>query len=285
MVLWLSEPDASQHFYGLGSPEAKEAQRAVDACVARVLDALKQKNMEHETDLLLLSDHGHSSVNAHRSLGDHLTTAQERLGLTTRFKAVGDFVYATPGSVPTEPDLAALVQWLNEQSWCDVVFSGQADGQLGTIPLEVVRGHCSLGHNPLLAVSASWSDDPNLFGVPGTVNALTFLAALKSTHGSASPYDLRAFCLAYGPSFRRGFTSDLPSGTTDIAPTISAILELLDQDGYDGRILEEGLSEKVDLGKNLSSVKYTQRQNLLLADSGAATYFLGTAKPGEGSRR
>ena len=277
LVLWLSEPDASQHFYGLGSPEALEAQRVVDGCVARVLKALEQKGMADATDVLLVSDHGHSSVAAHRSLGDYLATAHGDLKLTSRFTAVGDFVYAAPGSVPTDADLAALSLWLGEQAWCDVVFSGPLDVP-GAIPLEVVQGASSPGRNPLLAVSATWSEEANPFGVPGTVDALTSLAALKSTHGSASPYDLRAFCLAYGPSFKRGFTSALPCGTTDIAPTLSALLGLPKSDSFDGRVLKEGLVGPEAPAVGALRVIHSRRQNLLLLDLGETRYFTGTAE-------
>ena len=280
LVLWLSEPDASQHFYGLGSPEALEAQRVVDGCVERVLEALEQKGMADATDVLLVSDHGHSSVAAHRSLGDYLATAHGDLKLTSRFRAVGDFVYAAPGSVPTDVDLTALSLWLNEQAWCDIVFSGSFNLP-GAIPLEVVQGASSLGRSPLLAVSATWSDASNPFGVPGTVNALTSLAALKSTHGSASPHDLRAFCLAYGPSFRHGFVSTLPSGTTDIAPTLSALLGLPIRDSFDGRVLKEGLLGHEAPAVDVLRVNHSRRQNLRLSDLGATSYFVGTVKHAE----
>ena len=275
MVLWLSEPDSSQHFCGLGSPEAKEAQRVVDGCVARVLEALERKELTDVTDLLLVSDHGHSSVKAHRSLGDYLSVAHEHLKPSARFMAVGDFIYGAPGSVPTKADLTALASWLNVQPWCDVVFSSDASVP-GTVGLEAVQGACSSGRQPLFAVSASWSDMPNAFGVPGTVDALTSLASLKSTHGSASPYDLRAFCLAYGPSFRAGVVSEKPSGTTDITPTVSKLLDLAGPQEFDGRVLSEGLREDGAVEEASISRGYKQ-QHLLFADVGAARYFLGTA--------
>ncbi len=272
MVLWLSEPDSSQHFYGLGSPEAGEALRVVDGCIARVLEALEDRGFADDTDLFLVSDHGHSSVKAHRSLGEYLGPAHEHLKLNSRFMAVGDAIYSPPGTVPSEPDLTALASWLNAQPWCDVVFASDASVP-GTVALEAVQGVCSLGRQPLFAVSAAWSDAPNAFGVPGTVDALTSLASLKATHGSASPYDLRAFCLAYGPSFRAGVVSEQPSGTTDIAPTVSTLLDLAGPDEFDGRILSEGLR---DGDVAAAFVGEHRNQRLLFVDVGGTRYFLGS---------
>ena len=48
------------------------------------------------------------------------------------------------------------------------------------------------------------------YGMPGGVAALTTQAALRSSHGSLSPWDLHATLIASGPSFHEGVVSSLP---------------------------------------------------------------------------
>ncbi|UCH25331.1 MAG: alkaline phosphatase family protein [Trueperaceae bacterium] len=236
ITLWLSEPDNSQHFYGLGSPEAKEALQAVDACVAEVVAALDRLGQRSQTDLLLISDHGHATIETSRSLADLLETAQQELALELPLVAVGDFVYGKQGmDLPVEV-LGRLSSWLFEQPWCDRVFAPEALGLTGVEPLEAMIGVIEHDRAPLLAVSASSSSEANAFGVPGMVEAITPYPQLKSSHGSTSRYEMQAFCLAVGPSFPEGVTFDEPCGTVDIAPTVCALLGYVEH-GFDGRPL------------------------------------------------
>jgi hypothetical protein len=71
------------------------------------------------------------------------------------------------------------------------------------------------------------------------VQTLTTQSALRSSHGSASPYDLHAVLIANGPSFRSGLRSILPTGAVDLAPTVAALLGLEAQPSQDGRVLWE----------------------------------------------
>jgi predicted AlkP superfamily pyrophosphatase or phosphodiesterase len=236
ITLWLSEPDSSQHFYGLGSPEAKEALRVVDACVAEVIAALELLGQRRQTDLLLISDHGHATIKTSRSLADLLEMAESELALELPLVAVGDFVYAKLDTMPPVTVLGQLASWLHRQPWCDRVFAPEALELPGTEPLETVIGMIEHDRAPLLAVSASSSDEANAFGVPGMVEAITPYPQLKSSHGSTSRYEMQAFCLGVGPSFPEGVTFEEPCGTVDIAPTVCALLGHQEH-GFDGRPL------------------------------------------------
>lgn len=237
LTLWLTEPDASQHFHGLGSPEMKAALRLVDECVAKVLAALKSTGLEDEFDLLLVSDHGHSSVAHSGSLSEHLSDAREELDLGDLI-AVADFIYS-PGGAFDQGTLERLTDWLLERPWCGLLFSTVPAlcEREGVLPLETATGPITHGRAPLLAVSPRWSHDVNEYGVPGTVSTLTSYAPLHSTHGTASPYDMRAFCLGVGPRFAAGERVDVPCATVDIAPTVWDLLGYYDPDedqGFDG---------------------------------------------------
>ncbi|MDQ6940869.1 MAG: alkaline phosphatase family protein, partial [Verrucomicrobiota bacterium] len=61
-VLWLSDPDFTQHDVAPGSPEALAAMKSVDACLGKVIDALTTKQVREQTDILVVSDHGFSTV-------------------------------------------------------------------------------------------------------------------------------------------------------------------------------------------------------------------------------
>ena len=237
MTLWLTEPDASQHFHGLGSPQARAALRLVDECVASVLAAIEDKGMTDEVDLLLVSDHGHSTVKHSGSLAEHLEDARSELDLGD-IVAVADFIYS-PGGRYDRDVLARLTDWLLERSWCGLVLS--SDEKLtrrpGVLPLELATGPITHDRAPLLAVSPRWSHDRNEFGVPGHVDTLTSYAPLMSTHGTASPYDMGAVCIGVGPRFAAGETVDVPCATVDIAPTVWDLLEYEDPTGdaaFDG---------------------------------------------------
>jgi len=246
IVLWLAEPDSSFHKCGLGSPEALAAMRGVDACVGRIIDALDRASIRDQFDILFMSDHGHSTVKAHKTLREYLIDARRQLGSSLPpLASASDFIYAQPGTVePEERQLTPLVEWLQSQEWCDIVFSGPREWTSlpGTLPLSALWNGASNERRPLLAVSPAWSDARNEFGVPGTVSALTTQSALRSSHGSASPYDMHATLIASGPSFQEGVVSPIPTGTIDIAPTILSLLGLEGPAPVDGRVLREGLS-------------------------------------------
>jgi predicted AlkP superfamily pyrophosphatase or phosphodiesterase len=83
IVLWLAEPDASLHYYGVGSPETKTAMRGCDEALAHVLSAMDRRGIRDQFDILYLSDHGHSTVVARRTLAEHLDRARQTLQVVT----------------------------------------------------------------------------------------------------------------------------------------------------------------------------------------------------------
>lgn len=245
VVLWLDELDDAQHRFGLGSPEARAAMATIDGALAAVLEALDRKGVRERFDVLFLSDHGHTTVLAHRTLGEMLDEARRVLGRhLPPLASAGDFVYAAPGAPePTASDLAPLMAWAGEQPWCDLVLAGRPDlARLpGVVPLARLWAGAATSRAPLLSVAPRWDDGVNGFGVPGRVAALGAQPALRSSHGSLAPADLHAVLIAHGPSFREGISSPLPAGVVDVLPTVLALFGIADPGGTDGRILGEGL--------------------------------------------
>ncbi len=239
IVLWFAEPDSSLHYRGLGSPEAIESLRAVDALVGNILDALDRKGLRDQFDIFFMSDHGHSTVQAHNTLREYLLKASRELDLPPLATA-SDFVYAEPGSPePTAEQLGSLVEWLYAQPWADIVFT--RDELPGTLPLSVLWAGELNERAPLLAVSPKWSDEKNENGIPGIVSSLTTQSALKSSHGSLSPFDMHATLIANGPSFKPGLVSTIPTGAVDLTPTVLTLLGIDLPSPLDGRVLTEAL--------------------------------------------
>jgi arylsulfatase A-like enzyme len=63
-LIWLRNPDSTQHSYGPGSPNALDALRHQDQLLAQLLATLDKLGRSASTDLLIASDHGHSTIAA-----------------------------------------------------------------------------------------------------------------------------------------------------------------------------------------------------------------------------
>jgi predicted AlkP superfamily pyrophosphatase or phosphodiesterase len=264
-LLWLNQPDVSQHAFAPGSPEALAGIRNSDANLARVLDALESKGVRTNTDILVVSDHGCSTISARADVSIALTNAG--------FNAVREFqkppqpgevlVVSNGGTVMIyvighdRPTVESIVRFLQTWQYAGVIFtrqSAQGAFALGQIHLDSPEA-------PDIVLSLRWKAEKNSKGTAG------LLASDRSTygvgqghHGSLSPYDMHNILVAAGPDFRRHTTSDLPSGNVDIAPTVLFLLGLKPTEPMDGRVLVEGIT------KDTIRRMYTQRQ-LSVADT------------------
>lgn len=273
LTLWLHEPDFTQHSAGLGAPETREVLREVDALLGRLLERLTALELEDRVDLLLLSDHGHSSVTPAGSLTEHLARASADLELKGAYQAVDTFIYGPPKADVVEA--GRLAMWLSEQPWCAFVFSSL--DLPGTLPLDLAWGTPLPPHTPLFVLGVTWSDDCNEYGVPGVTHALSADTALRTTHGSASPYDMRALCVGYGPSFEAGQVDARVCGTADIAPTVWALLGLPFPSplgaGFDGCALT--LPPAAGTYRTLTPAASPDARSVLLWSSSEERYFCG----------
>jgi len=275
MVFWMNQPDGACHDSGLGSPGFCDALRRVDQCVGRLLKAVEERG--EEMDVLLVSDHGHSSIGTHSQLGDSLDIACQQLCLDREaFVVSGPAIYdVTPVG---DGDIQKLVGWFREQQWCGAVFARHPQAEtFGALPLEFLYGPLHHQRAPLLIINPTWSPQPNEHGVRGTFHSLSGPA--KSTHGSAIATDMHAFCLGWGPSFKKGHRSELPCGLVDIAPTVCHLLDLEGESGFDGRVLHEGLVQGAPGVEPSSQFSFegseTQREPIQCATVNGTRYILG----------
>jgi hypothetical protein len=62
VVVWLRNPDTTEHGYGPGTAAHRDALHGQDALLGQLRAALSRLGLAATTDLLVVSDHGHSSV-------------------------------------------------------------------------------------------------------------------------------------------------------------------------------------------------------------------------------
>jgi len=98
-------------------------------------------------------------------------------------------------------------------------------------------------HSPDVVMAFRWNDTKNQFGVPGMIDADWQRAAGKGTHATLSHFDMHNMLIAAGPDFKRGEVKDLPTGNTDLAPTILHVLGIKAPIKMDGRALFEAMTD------------------------------------------
>ena len=286
-VLWMSDPDFSQHATAPGSPTALAAIRSSDTHLGLVVAALKDRGVLDKTDLFVVSDHGFSTISERSDLVKLL--ADEGLRASREFKtppAKGDIMLVTTGATAllyvtghdTET-IAKLVRVLQAAPSTGVIFSREKIE--GTFPLSAAG--VDSPDAPDVVVAPRWSAEKNEFGVPGTLihdNAVKLNAGM---HGSLSPFDQTNTLIGAGPDLRSGVRNELPSGNIDIAPTVLWLLGIRPLAPLDGRVLFEAIRDRkpesakpgekrLEAARDLDGVRWTQYVRTVTYQG--ATYFL-----------
>ena len=307
-VLWLGEPDLTQHESAPGAPAALAAVKSADENFAAVLSALDQRDARGRTDVFIVSDHGFStikrSVDLRRILNDAGFTAKiEELRIAkdgnqsaggirdkTEFNdqpKPGDIMLAANGGsvlfyvVGHDKKLIRrLVEFLQQSDFAGVIFTKEAmEGTFGLTQALIQRGDA-----PDVVMAFRWTDLQNQFGVMGEIDADWQRAAGKGTHATLSRFDMHNTLIAAGPDFKRGQTDDLPTGNVDLVPTILQILGIKVPHQMDGRILSEAVAAPTSLlpapkpeAKSIEARKDfpsgTWRQTLKISRVGSTIYL------------
>lgn len=267
-VLWLSEPDASQHQHGPGSREALAAIRNCDDRLATVLRALDQRGVRKDTDIIVVSDHGFSTIGALCDVAETLRAAGFNAqpkwkqppndGAVTVVGNGGSVMLYVAGKSPAV--ISNLVATLQQQPFSGVIFT--RDALPGTFPLAEVQADCPTA--PDIIVSLRWNrraahDEHPLVEVFN--DGYHEYTAGCGMHVTLSPTDLHNTCAAAGPDFRNGVEDSLPSGNVDIVPTLLWLMNVKTESPLDGRVLSEALKDNaaplgnVELGRRESRAK------------------------------
>ena len=245
-LLWLSEPDYSQHQTAPGSPLALAALKSSDNQLAAVLAALDARGLRETTDVLVVSDHGFSTilraVDVAKLLGDegfYVSQNDWKQPPTPGdILAVGNggsvLFYVT---APARQTTRQLVEFLQRSDFAGVIFTREKLD--GTFPLSLAR--IDTASAPDVVMSFRWAKTANKFGAPGSICADGTRGAGQGTHATLSPFDLHNTLVATGPDFARGMSDTMPSGNVDIAPTVLWILGITPPRPMDGRVLFEAM--------------------------------------------
>ncbi len=176
IVLWLRDPDATQHRAGLGTAESFQALSSVDADLGRIRNAITHSGLEGRTDLMVVSDHGFATVRMKVNLSGALVAAglkksEDSTEVMVVRNGGSDFIYLSPEAFKTADArrdiLQKIVNFAEAQEWCGPIFARDAapaagDRQhheaayLGWIPgtfTEASVGIYNQGRSPDLVIS------------------------------------------------------------------------------------------------------------------------------------
>lgn len=281
-LIWSSEPDKSQHDFGVGSPESDQAIQEADQQFGELLHWLEDADQASETDVMVVSDHGYSTISGAIDVQsllreDGFPDIAQPGGVAVANNG-GSVLFYTHQQDPATAD--RLAQWLMAQAWCGPITSSEAVGHIsGALPLALVSDEGTRA--PELTMSFRWDARPDDSGYVGHVYS-TSGASGQGQHGSMSQQELHNILFARGPSFRQQARVDTPSGNTDLTPTILRILSIADPTPMDGRVLDEAVAggpdaSQIDWHTELHNaerklVSQVYRQQIKLSRVGSTTY-------------
>ena len=246
-LIWSSEPDKSQHDAGVGSELSNAAVSQADAQFGRILGWLADTGRTNDTNLMVVSDHGYSTI----AEVVNVQTLVREAGFPPGGEPGGVVVAHNGGAVlfysaPWERDtIVRLAAWLVAQPWCGNLTAGAEVGGIpGALPGALVGNEGDRA--PDLTMSFRWRPDANDAGYRGTTYS-TGGAPGQGQHGSMSRSELHNILFAAGPGFKTGLKVDTPSGNIDLTPTILKLLGLPAVNGpagagMEGRALEEAFT-------------------------------------------
>jgi arylsulfatase A-like enzyme len=234
-VLWLGDPDATQHNHPLGSAEYLEALRQSDRRAQEVIDAVETCRAAGEDILLIIgSDHGHQTVTGVIDIEQDLVAAGLKESEVSRDVVVSS--NGTSALIYVHPDhsdrVPALGLHLQRADWAGRVVPAGDLHMIGQAPHQ----------NLAFAVSMRASDALNAYGVPGT-SLVAKPASGKpdrlgcGQHGGFGAYEQSPFLMISGTGFGSGQVRDGRAAVIDLAPTILAYLGL-SAEGMDGATLQ-----------------------------------------------
>jgi arylsulfatase A-like enzyme len=245
-LLWLSEPDFSQHASGPGSPKALAALESSDRKLAAVLAELDKRGLRKITDIFVVSDHGFSTVEKSVEVSQIMRGAG--------FAAYREFreqpkkndilVIGQGGSVlfyvigHDSETIGKLVKFLQQQEFSGVVFTREKIP--GTFTLDQAK--IASPRAPDVVLSMRWSPDKSDRGVPGMQISNGSRERGAGNHASLSRFDVHNTLVGAGPDLKQNFSDTLPTANIDLAPTILWLLDVKPKIPMDGRVLSEALS-------------------------------------------
>jgi hypothetical protein len=132
VVLWLHNPDITEHRAGLGTLHAIQALHDADFNLAAVRRAIRKLGIEDRTDLMVVSDHGFATIRLRVNLAGLLVEAGLKKSMVSNDVIVApnggsDLVYLSRAIFKTtaavRDRLQKIVDFAEAQEWCGPIFS------------------------------------------------------------------------------------------------------------------------------------------------------------------
>jgi arylsulfatase A-like enzyme len=245
-LLWLSEPDYSQHPAAPGSPKALAALESSDRKLAAVLAELERRKRRDKTDVFVVSDHGFSTVERGVDVCAELQKAgfPAQRGFTSPPQPGQILVNGVAGSVllyivgHDGATSRKLVEFLQKQDFTGVIFA--RDKMEGAFALGEANVNSAAAPDVMFAFR--WSTNTSRLGALGMLTVDGGRNTSGGAHTSLSRFDMHNTLVAAGPDLKRRFTDTDPTGNTDLAPTILWLLGVKPAAPMDGRVLSEALT-------------------------------------------
>lgn len=250
LCLSYSSTDYCAHQFGIHGEETEDVYLKLDRDLARLLDFLDKKFGKNNVLVFLTADHGGAETPVH--LNDLRIPAGvvEESKLEKELENVLAAQLGTPGDFIHEVSNQQI--WLNWEALNDLdldpeevahtiieylrsmkgIYDAFTRDEVMTYPLEFPfaaetrRGiHPRRSGDILFQLDPAWHSDDVGFKLGGT------------THGSPYAYDRHVPLLWHGWKVPQG-VSHAPVNITDIAPTLAAMLRIMEPNGTTGKVIE-----------------------------------------------
>lgn len=250
LCLSFSSTDYCGHQFGIHAPELEDTYVRLDLDLARLLTALDQKFGKDQVLVFLSSDHGGGETPSHLNslripAGVFDESKVEKMleqALTADLGTSGDYIkevsnqqiwvnWNAVDDLEVDPMRMAMVigDVLRRLPGIHEVYSREELMMLPPdIPFapELRRGiHPRRSGDMVFVLDPAWHPDDELFKTGG------------ATHGSVYAYDTHVPLLWYGWRIPAG-ESFAPVSITDIAPTLAAMLRIMEPNGNVGKVIE-----------------------------------------------
>ena len=232
-LLWICEPDHSQHTLELGSPDHRKVIADSERCAVQVSEAVDALRAAGDDVLFVIaSDHGHETVDEIIPVSALMVEAgfkeaTDSTDVVLASSGMGALIYLSDEASGKRKEIA---EWIRDQEWSGKVYEGETLEEVGQ------RSDTALA----IAFSMAKRDVENRYGIRGLGHVAGDVfsksdACGHGQHGGLGPYETNALLCISGGGFGAG-KSDHPSRTIDIAPTVLRHLGVA-ADGMDGEPL------------------------------------------------
>ncbi len=232
-LLWICEPDHSQHTLELGSPDHRNVIANSEQCAVRVFEAVDALRAAGDDVLLVVaSDHGQETVDEIIPVTALLVEAGfkedvDSSDVVLASSGMGALIYLSDEAGGKRKEIA---EWIRDQDWSGMVYEGETLDEVGQ-PSDTALA---------IAFSMAKRDVENAYGIRGLGHVAGDIFMKSDTsghgqHGGLGPYETNALLCISGGGFGAG-KSDHPSRTIDIAPTVLRHVGIA-ADGMDGEAL------------------------------------------------